>query len=122
MRYPVGQNWDSRHPASQSETENRAASPRRRHELAAQKVEEGGGTHRSAPRQVPLTVATAEAPRRKESSGLSTLMRTGKRAARRIQSSERSTRGRPLTLIPFSGNTAQPSPTTVPRKCLSGRD
>src|SRR5262245_63127683 len=122
MRYPVGQNWDSSRQASQSETESRAASSRRRRELAAQKGEEGGGAHRAAPRQVPPTVATAEAPRRKESSGLSTLMRTGKRAARRIQSSERSTCGRPLTLVPFSGDTAQPSPTTVPRKCLLGCD
>ena len=72
--------------------------------------------------KLPLTVATAEAPMRKESSGLSTLMRIGKRAASRIQSSERSTRGSPLTLVPFSGNTAQPSPTTVPRKCLLGCD
>src|SRR5215472_4004839 len=60
-------------------------------------------------------VAMADAPSRNESSGSSTLMRTGKRAARRIQSSERSTRGKPPTLVPFSGSTAQPSPTTVPR-------
>src|SRR5215471_16939722 len=81
-----------------------------------------GRRHRSTERQVPLTVATAEAPMRKESSGLSTLIRIGKRAASRIQSSERSTRGSPLTLVPFSGSTAQPNPTTVPRKCLLGCD
>src|SRR5207253_9733683 len=106
----------------QSETECSTASTGGWRELAAQKIEEGGSVHQSTERQLTLTVATAEAPIRKELSGSSTLTRIGKRAARRIQSSERSTRGSPLTLVPFSGNTAQPSPTTVPRKCLLGCD
>src|SRR5262249_38481516 len=106
----------------QREPEGFTASSRRRCKLAVEKIEQAKGVHRSTERQVPLTVATAEAPMRKESSGLSTLMRIGKRAARRIQSSERSTRGSPPTLVPFSGNTAQPSPTTLPRKCLLGCD
>src|ERR1700739_1500579 len=57
-----------------------------------------GDVHRSASRKVPLTVATAEAPMRKESSGLSTLMRIGKRAAGRIQPSEGGTSGGPFTV------------------------
>src|SRR5262249_17505810 len=122
VRNVVGQDRDCRGETRQREPEGFTPSSRGRRQLAAQKLKEAGGAHRSTERQVPLTVATAEAPMRKESSGLSTLMRIGKRAARRIQSSERSTRGSPLTLVPFSGSTAQPSPTTVPRKCLLGCD
>src|SRR5512132_2125098 len=118
----MGQDRNGRGQTSQREPEGFTASSRGRRKLAAEKLEEAGGAHRSAERQVPLTVATAEAPMRKESSGLSTLMRIGKRAASRIQSSERSTRGSPLTLVPFSGRTAQPSPTTVPRKWRPGCD
>src|SRR4029434_3480783 len=117
-RDPVGQNGDGGRQAGQREPERRAASPRGRRQLAAQKIEESRGRHGLPPRAWPCTVATAEAPMRKESSGFSTLIRMGKRAARRIQSRERSTRGSPLTLVPFSGSTVQPSPTTVPQKCL----
>src|SRR5262249_11579418 len=118
----MGQDRDGCGQTGQSEAEGFTASSRGQRQLAVEKIEEAGGGNRSTERRVPPTVATAEAPMRKESSGLSTLMRIGKRAARRIQSSERSTRGRPLTLVPFSGSTAQPSPTTVPRKCLLGCD
>ena len=74
----VGQDRDGCGETGQSEAERCTASSRGRRELAAEKVEEAGGAHRSTERQVPLTVATAEAPMRKESSGLSTLMRIGK--------------------------------------------
>src|SRR5262245_66671041 len=122
MGDPVGQNGDGGRQAGQREPERRAAAPRGRRQLAAQKVEKRRGRHGLPPAALTCTVATAEAPMRKESSGFSTLFRTGKRTARRIQSRERSTRGNPLTLVPFSGSTAHPSPTTVPQKCLSSCD
>src|SRR5439155_12492519 len=58
----------------------------RRCQLSAQVADEGDRCHRLAVLSEPFTVATAEAPMRKDSSGSSTLMRTGKRAASRIQS------------------------------------
>src|SRR5262249_3194550 len=107
--------------AGEGEAERGARPPGRRGELPPEEGEQLGRAHRLAVRSVvPPMVATAEAPRRNESSGSSTWMRTGKRAWRRIQSIERSTRGRPLTLVPFSGRTAQPRPTTVPWKPLAG--
>src|SRR5439155_885728 len=122
VRDAMGQDRDGRDHAGQRQPERGAATPGRRRQLAAQEVDEAGCRHRLTLRSVPCTVATADAPMRKDSSGSSTLMRTGKRAASRIQSSERSTRGNPFTLVPFSGRTAQPSPTTVPRKCRPGCD
>src|SRR5262249_52830742 len=108
--------------AGEGDAQRGRTPPRGVDELAPEEGEELSRAHRLAVRRVPRTVATAEAPSRKESSGSSTSMRTGKRAASRIQSSERSTRGRPPTLVPFSGRTAHPRPTTVPRKCLPGWD
>src|SRR5262249_17539383 len=119
---PMSQDRDGRDQAGQRQPEGRAAPPGRRRELASEEVDERGDRHCLTLFNVPCTVATAEAPIRKDSSGFSTLMRTGKRAASRIQSRERSTRGRPLTLVPFSGSTAQPSPTTVPWKRFPGCD
>src|SRR5262249_26806854 len=118
MWNPVCQDRDRCGHAGQREAERGAAPPRRRGELTPKEASQGSGTHRAVAR----TVATAEAPIRNESSGSSTLIRTGNRAASRIQSRERSTRGRPWTLVPFSGSTAQPRPTTVPWKCRPGWD
>src|SRR2546425_7750584 len=111
---------DRGHHARQRQTERRATPPRRRCELTSKEVDERRRPHLLGVLAVPCTVATADAPTRKEASGSSTLMRTGKRAASRIQSRDRSTRGNPFWLVPFSGNTAHPSPTTVPRKCRPG--
>src|SRR5262249_51036708 len=101
-RDAMGQDRGGGGHAGPREPEGRASAPGRRGELAAQEADERGRCHWLALLTEPCTVATAEAPIRKDSSGFSTLMRTGKRAARRIQSSERSTRGNPLTLVPFS--------------------
>src|SRR5262249_7583627 len=122
MRHVVAQDGDGRDDAGQCQSEGRAAPPGGGRDLPTEEADERGGRHRLAGRSDAGTVATAEAPMRKDSSGSSTLIRRGKRAARRIQSSERSTRGSPFTLVPFSGSTAHPSPTTVPRKRRPGCD
>src|SRR5215471_16324852 len=62
----------------------------------------------------PVIVTTADAPTRKLSSGFSTWIRTGKRCASRTQSRLRGTFGSPCVLVPYSGLTAQPGPTTLP--------
>src|SRR5262249_35088625 len=66
----------------------------------------------------PVIVTTADAPIRKLSSGLSTWICTGKRWASRTQSRLRGTLGRPAVLVPYSGRTAQPGPTTLPWNLL----
>src|SRR5262249_58429416 len=104
-RDAVCQDRDRRDHARQRQPEGRAAASGCGRELAAQEVDEFGRRHWLTRVSEPCTVATAEAPMRNESSGSSILIRTGKRAASRIQSSERSTRGSPLTLVPFSGKT-----------------
>src|SRR5204863_3013823 len=91
MRDAMSQDRDGRDDARQRQPERRAATSGRRCQLSAQVADEGDRCHRLAVLSEPCTVATAEAPMRNDSSGSSTLMRTGKRAASRIQSSERST-------------------------------
>src|SRR5262249_37739046 len=116
MRDAVCQDRDRCDHAGQGQPEGCAAPSGCGRELAAQEVDEFGRRHWLTRVSEPCTVATAEAPMRNESSGSSILIRTGTGAGSGTRWGERATGGSPLPLFPFSGRTAKPSPTAVPRK------
>src|SRR5262245_7603651 len=109
-RHEIGTQELPKPPCGQSD-ERKTGSAVHRIDYSVEAATCGGGAR-------PVIVTTADAPIRKLSSGFSTSIRTGKRWASRTQSRLRGTFGRPPVLVPYSGTTAHPGPTTLPRNLL----